>query len=147
VTWAARPPRVSARALAYSSQPAVRSKPLASRGLAPNRIAEPDLARASDHFILFQGGMRGTPVIGLVDGKPSRIQEIIAKQGLAWTMNYNAQHEAALMHEPLLQLRTGEHVMLHMVNETDFFHPMHLHGHFFRVLAIDRQSGANGAIR
>jgi FtsP/CotA-like multicopper oxidase with cupredoxin domain len=44
------------------------------------------------------------------------------------------------MHEPLLQLRTGEHVMLHMVNETDFFHPMHLHGHFFRVLAIDGQA-------
>jgi FtsP/CotA-like multicopper oxidase with cupredoxin domain len=124
--------------LAYSSQPALRSKPLTSPvALAPNRIPEPDLAKASDHYIMFQGGMRGSPVIGLVDGKPSRIQEIIAKEGLAWTMNYNAQHEAALMHEPLLQLRTGEHVMLHMVNETDFFHPMHLHGHFFRVLAID----------
>ena len=125
-------------ALTYSSQPALRSKPLASAvTLAPNRIAEPDLAKASDHYIIFQGGMRGSPVIGLVDGKPSRIQEIMAKQGLAWTMNYNAQHEHALMHEPLLHLRTGEHVMLHMINETDFLHPMHLHGHFFRVLAVD----------
>ena len=124
--------------LVYSSQPALRSKPLASAvELAPNHIAEPDLAKASDHYIVFQGGMRGSPVIGLVDGKPSRIQEIMAKQGLAWTMNYNAQHEHALMHEPLLHLRTGEHVMLHMINETDFLHPMHLHGHFFRVLAVD----------
>lgn len=124
--------------LSYSPQAAVRSKPLGTTvALTPNQIAEPDPAKASDHYILFQGGMRGTPVIGLVDGKPARIQEILAKEGLAWTMNYNAQHEAALMHEPLLQLSKGEHVMLHMINETDFFHPMHLHGHFFRVIAID----------
>lgn len=55
--------------------------------------------------ILFQGGMRGQPLIGMVDGKPSRIQEIMQKQGLAWTMNYNAQHEHALMHEPFLHLK------------------------------------------
>ena len=90
-------------ALAYSSQAAVRSAPLkAPIALAPNRIAEPNLDKATDHYIVFQGGMRGTPVIGMVDGKPARIQDIMAKQGLAWTMNYNAQHEHALMHEPLL---------------------------------------------
>lgn len=136
-----RPPVVAASvlgSLAYTSQPAVRSKPLTSPiALAPNQIAEPDLSKATDHYIIFQGGMRGAPVIGMVDGKPSRIQEIMAKQGLAWTMNYNAQHEHALMHEPLLYLRQGEHVILHMINETDFVHPMHLHGHFFRVLAVN----------
>lgn len=136
-----RPPLVGASVLgtlAYSSRPAVRGKALKTPvALAPNRIAEPDLAKAKDHFILFQGGMRGAPVIGMVDGKPSRIQEIMAKQGLAWTMNYNAEHEHALMHEPMLYLKQGEHVMLHMINETDFVHPMHLHGHFFRVLAVD----------
>lgn len=124
--------------LAYTAQPAVRGKPLATPiALAPNRIAEPDMAKASDHYILFQGGMRGAPVIGMVDGKPSRIQEIMATQGLAWTMNYHAEHEHTLMHEPLLHLKNGEHVHLHMINETDFIHPMHLHGHFFRVLAIN----------
>jgi FtsP/CotA-like multicopper oxidase with cupredoxin domain len=86
---------------------------------------------------MFQGGMRGAPSFGMIDGKPSRIQDIMAKQGLAWTMNYNAQHEHALMHEPLLNLSRGEHVILHMVNETDFIHPMHLHGHFFRLLAVN----------
>jgi FtsP/CotA-like multicopper oxidase with cupredoxin domain len=124
--------------LAYSNQPAVRSKALTTPiALAPNRIPEPNMAKAENHFIMFQGGMRGAPVIGLVDGKPSRIQEIMAKQGLAWTMNYNAQHEHALMHEPLLRLKKGENVLLRMINGTDFIHPMHLHGHFFRVLAIN----------
>lgn len=124
--------------LSYSAKPAVRKKPLANPiALAPNRIAEPDLNKAIDHYIIFQGGMRGAPVIGMVDGKPSRIQDIMAKEGLAWTMNFNAQHEHALMHEPFLHLEKGDHVILHMVNDTDFAHPMHLHGHFFRVLAIN----------
>lgn len=136
-----RPPLVPATVLgtlAYGTQPALRGKALkAPIALAPNRIAEPDLAKASDHFILFQGGMRGAPVIGMVDGKPTRSQDMMAKNGLAWTMNYNAEHEHALMHEPLLHLKQGGHVKLQMVNETDFVHPMHLHGHFFRVLSID----------
>ena len=142
-----RPPIVAATELgllAYSTQPAVRSKPLSMPiALAPNRIAEPNLAKAEKHFVLFQGGMRGTPVIGMIDGKPSRIQELMAKQGLAWTMNYNAQHEHALMHEPLLHLRKGASVILRMINETDFAHPMHLHGHFFRVLAINGTATAH----
>ena len=124
--------------LAYSAQPALRSKPLTtSIAVPPNALPEPKLGQASDHYIIFQGGMRGAPVIGTIDGKASRIQEIMAREGLAWTMNYNAQHEHALMHEPLLHLRKGEHVVLHMMNETDFVHPMHLHGHFFRVLAVN----------
>jgi FtsP/CotA-like multicopper oxidase with cupredoxin domain len=124
--------------LAYSGERPVRSKPLSTPiALAPNRIAEPDLRKAAQHVIMFQGGMRGQPVIGMVDGKPSRIQDIMAKQGLAWTMNYNAQHEHALMHEPFLHLKRGESVILRMINDTAFDHPMHLHGHFFRVLAVN----------
>ncbi len=124
--------------LAYSAGPALRSRPLTtSIAVPPNALPEPKLGQATDHYIIFQGGMRGAPVIGTIDGKASRIQEIMAREGLAWTMNYNAQHEHALMHEPLLHLRKGEHVILHMMNETDFVHPMHLHGHFFRVLAVN----------
>lgn len=136
-----RPPVVPAYdlgMLAYSDERPVRAKALSSSiALAPNHIAEPNLSKASQHVILFQGGMRGQPVIGMVDGKPSRIQEIMAKQGLAWTMNYNAQHEHALMHEPFLHLKKGESVILRMINDTDFDHPMHLHGHFFRVLSLN----------
>jgi FtsP/CotA-like multicopper oxidase with cupredoxin domain len=124
--------------LVYGPEKPLRNKPLkAPIKLAPNRITEPDVAKATDHYIVFQGGMRGAPVIGTVDGKPAKIHEIMEKYGLAWTMNFTAQHEHALMHEPLVYLRKGEHVVLHLVNETDFWHPMHLHGHFFRVLAIN----------
>jgi FtsP/CotA-like multicopper oxidase with cupredoxin domain len=126
--------------LAYSTQPPLRSKALAAPiRLAPNELPEPDLKRAEDHYIIFQGGMRGAPVIGKVDGKLAKTSEMMEKHGLAWTMNYTAQHEHSLLQEPLLRFRQGTHIVLRMINETDFTHPMHLHGHFFRVLAINGQ--------
>ena len=124
--------------LTYSREKSLRDKPMAAPiRLAPNQLVEPDLKRAQQHYIVFQGGMRGAPVIGTVDGKASKINEIMEKEGIAWTMNYTAQHEHALMHEPLFHFKKGAHIFLHMINETDFAHPMHLHGHFFRVVAIN----------
>jgi FtsP/CotA-like multicopper oxidase with cupredoxin domain len=129
--------------LAYSDERPVRDKPLAaSIRLAPNQLPEPNLTKAVEHYIMFQGGMRGAPVIGLVDGKPVHTHELMERHGLAWTMNYTARHEHSLMHEPFLHLGLGEHVILRMVNETDFVHPMHLHGHFFRVIAVDGKKTA-----
>lgn len=124
--------------IAYSEGKAVREKASSAPiRLAPNQIAEPDLSKAEDHYVMFQGGMRGAPTIGQVDGKPVKTTEMMEKYGLAWTMNYTAQHEHALMHEPLFEIKRGQHITLHMINETDFWHPMHLHGHFFRVIAIN----------
>jgi FtsP/CotA-like multicopper oxidase with cupredoxin domain len=124
--------------IAYARQAAVRRKPLGdSIRIEPNVLPEPDLSKASQHFILFEGGLLGKPAIGLVDGKPAQVAEIMQKHGLFWTMNYMAEQEHAMMHTPLFNFRLGEHVALKMVNETEFEHPMHLHGHFFRVLRIN----------
>ncbi len=124
--------------VSYLDYDPIREKPLgAPMQVQANELPEPDVAKAIDHYIVFQGGMRGAPVIGMIDGKPTNIQEIMEKDKLAWTMNFTAQHEHALMHEPLLYLRKGDHVVLRLINETDFAHPMHLHGHFFRVVGID----------
>ena len=38
---------------------------------------------------------------------------------------------------PMLTLARGESCVLAMANETGWHHPMHLHGHVFRVLARD----------
>lgn len=123
--------------IAYGGRPA-RAKPLPRpAALAPNRHAEPDLARATDHYLVFEGSGQGTPAIGRVDGRALDVEEIARRHGLTWTMNYTAQHEHAMMHEPLFRMRRGEHVTVKMINNTDFEHPMHLHGHFFRVLAVN----------
>lgn len=123
--------------LAVSGSPA-RARALGTpAALAPNRHVEPDLARATPHFLVFEGGVLGAPAIGAVDGKALDVKSIMERHGLTWTMNYTAQHEHAHMHEPLFRLRRGEHVTVRMINNTDFEHPMHLHGHFFKVLAAN----------
>jgi FtsP/CotA-like multicopper oxidase with cupredoxin domain len=127
--------------IAYSAERPLRAKPLgAPLALEPNSIPEPDLAKASLHQILFQGGMAGQPTIGLVDGKTIGIQDIMQKHGLAWTMNFTAEQEDALNHIPFLRLKRGEHCLLSMVNETGFEHPMHLHGYQFRVVGINGEA-------
>jgi FtsP/CotA-like multicopper oxidase with cupredoxin domain len=42
-----------------------------------------------------------------------------------------------MLHTPMFTFGKGEHIALKMVNETEFEHPMHLHGHFFRVLRVN----------
>lgn len=95
----------------------------APRELAPNPLAEPDLVRAERHIIAFAGGMMG----GLT--------RELAARGIAWTVNGKAirGHD----HEPFLTLARGSSQVLELVNETAWHHPIHLHGHAFRVLSRD----------
>jgi len=72
-----------------------------------------------------------------VDGKALDVKQIMEQHGLTWTMNYTAQHEHAMMHEPLFRFDRGEHATIKMLNHTEYEHPMHMHGHFFKVLALD----------
>jgi FtsP/CotA-like multicopper oxidase with cupredoxin domain len=52
----------------------------------------------------------------------------------------------AMMHETLLTVRQGERYEIVMHNMTGMAHPMHLHGHYFKVVGIDGQR-FNGALR
>jgi len=124
--------------IAYERKPAVRGRALRDPvRIEANALPEPDPARAVEHFLVFEGGLLGKPAIGMVDGKPLKMAEIMRSRGLAWTMNYVAEHEHAMLHTPLFTFRRGEHVVLKMINETEFEHPMHLHGHSFRVLRVN----------
>ena len=50
-----------------------------------------------------------------------------------WTVNGVAASGHNL--EPVLTLPRGESVILTLCNETAWWHPIHLHGHSFRVLS------------
>jgi FtsP/CotA-like multicopper oxidase with cupredoxin domain len=63
------------------------------------------------------------------------------EQNYAWGFNGKP-----MMHETLLTVREGERYEMIMHNMTSMAHPMHLHGHYFRVVGIDGQR-FNGAIR
>jgi FtsP/CotA-like multicopper oxidase with cupredoxin domain len=52
----------------------------------------------------------------------------------------------AMMHDTLFTVRQGERYEVVMQNQTSMAHPMHLHGHYFRVVGVDGQR-FKGAIR
>ena len=92
---------------------------------AMNPVARPDLAKAARHRVVFGGGAKGA------------IPNQAAHKGLFWTVNGKpmAEHQH---HEPLLQLKLRQSYILELVNDTAWHHPIHLHGHAFRVLPGDR---------
>lgn len=65
-----------------------------------------------------------------IDGEPDRTFDLTlsrgSKQG-SWAIDHQLYPNA-----DLLQVEAGEHVRFNMKNSSDMFHPMHLHGHFFR---------------
>lgn len=131
-------PRVSRRliALAYRDEAPLRASPPDTPvALAPNPLSEPDVARAERHAFLFQGGAMGTIREAMFQGRRVPLAKLAREHGLAWTINGGAIKERA--HQPVLTLKRGAHCVLEMRNETAWFHPMHLHGVVFRVIARD----------
>ena len=108
----------------YGSDKPLRQSFAPVRRLANNPVAVPDIAQAEKHRIVFGGGMMGA--------LPSQREH----RGLFWTVNGKPVPEHA-HHEPLLHLRLNRSYLVEFVNQTSWHHPIHLHGHVFRVLGKD----------
>jgi len=118
--------------MVYSDEPPIRTEPLGTTiSLPANTMPEPDLARAQRHEIAFGGGMMG-----------GGMTRNMMRAGKMWTVNGIA-FEGPVM-EPLLTLSQGETHLLRLRNATAWFHPIHLHGHSFRVIA---RNGVNTRFR
>ena len=90
--------------------------------LAANPLSDPDLARAERHRIEFGGGMMGSMMgMGMM-------------RGMAWTINGRSMPDDGHDHAPALTLEHGRSIVFELVNDTQWHHPIHLHGHAFRVI-------------
>ena len=111
--------------LRYLDDSPLRSERLpAPRALAPNPLAEPAIDGATVHEIRITGGAMSA--------------DTPREHGAAWALNgvaITGEH----VHDPLLGVKRGTTVVIDFRNETMWPHPMHLHGHAFRVI------GRNGA--
>lgn len=101
---------------------ALLSTPIA---LPPNRIPEPELRAAKRHDVRFSGGMGAG--MGMMGGG------IDLMAGMAWAIN--GVSATGHTHEPMLTFARGETVVLDLNNDTAWWHPIHLHGHSFRVIS------------
>jgi len=122
--------------LAYEDGPPLRPHPLdAPLHLAANTMPEPDLQAAERHEVSFGGGMMGGMMNsggmmggGMMGGMMRGMQHA----GI-WSINGVAATGHVM--EPFLTLQRGGSYVLAMHNDTAWHHPMHLHGHSFRVIA------------
>jgi FtsP/CotA-like multicopper oxidase with cupredoxin domain len=131
--------------LVYQDAPPLREHPLdAPARLAANTMPEPDLARAERHEIAFSGGMMGgmmgdgmtggmMPGMmgGMMPGMMGGMMRGLQHSGI-WAINGMAATGDVM--EPFLALHRGCSCVLAMHNHTAWHHPMHLHGHAFRVI-------------
>ena len=109
--------------------------------LAANPLSEPDPAQAQRHRVEFGGGMMGNmPGMGMGNmpgmGMGAMPGMPMAHR-MAWTVNGKPMPDNGHAHEPILELGLGRSYVLELVNDTQWHHPIHLHGHVFRVITRD----------
>jgi len=110
-----------------AGKPTREHPPDAPPRLPANPLPEPDLAAAERHEIALQGGMMG----GMMGG-----MGMMGRGGASWAMNGMSVTGDGQPDMPaLLTLRKDQSCVLALRNETAWWHPMHLHGHSFRVVS------------
>ena len=122
--------------LAYDAGAPLRAHPLDTALVLPrNPLPEPDLAHAERHQIILQGGMMGGGgMMGM--GGMNGMATPGMDGGAAWAINgMSMTGDGQKDMPPLLTFKRGRSVLLTMRNQTAWWHPMHLHGHSFRVLS------------
>jgi FtsP/CotA-like multicopper oxidase with cupredoxin domain len=118
--------------LAYSDAAPLRDLAGAVPVVLPaNPLLEPDVKKAQRHQVTLGGGMMGSMRMAMMDGKQVDIRTLM-HNGLVWAINGVAAK--GHVHDPLLTLERNRSYVIELVNDTMWPHPMHLHGHSFRVI-------------
>lgn len=121
--------------LAYSEETPLREMPRADSIRLPNNpLPEPDLQTSERHKVTLGGGMMGGMMSAMMNGKQADIRTLM-HNGLVWAINGVAAK--GHVHDPLLTLQRDRSYLLELINDTAWHHPMHLHGHSFRVISRD----------
>ncbi len=123
--------------LAYGPVPAT---PAPARGTpeawADNPISEPDLDTATRLELVMEGGAMGGLQTAIYKGETLTGRELARGHGMFWSFNgvVHPPMKYGDPSHPMFTFKKGESVILAIRNDTAFAHPIHLHGHTFRVL-------------
>ena len=128
--------------LAYdAAKPARQPSSSSPPKLPANPLPEPDLAATERHEIVLQGGMMGGMSmmggIGMMSGGGMMGgMGMMRHDGATWAMNGMAMTgDGQPNMPPLFTIQRGKSCLLALRNDTAWWHPMHLHGHPFRVIS------------
>lgn len=121
--------------LAYQRQRPLRESPLdAALRLPANPLPEPKLRGAVRHEVLLEGGAMGGMAGANYRGRLMSVRDL-NRENQFWALNGEASHGHKM--PPMLTYKRGQSAVIEMFNDSFFEHPMHLHGHAFKVLKRD----------
>src|SRR5216684_958951 len=120
--------------ISYTGDPPLRAQPLAPPAKLPaNPIPEPNLASAQRHDVRLTGGMMGGGMMGGM-GMGDGMRGMMGG-GSMWAIKGAAVMDDDMRQmKPVLTLSRGKSYILAVDNQTAWHHPMHIHGHSFRVI-------------
>jgi FtsP/CotA-like multicopper oxidase with cupredoxin domain len=123
--------------LVYGREPSTRvQSPDAPLSLPRNPLPEPDPPNAERHTLALQGGMMSGMMRGGMMGDGGMMGMMGGMDGAAWSINGHAMTgDGHADMPPILTLKLGRSYILTLRNETVWWHPMHLHGHSFRLVS------------
>ena len=78
-----------------------------------------------------------------VDTRGVNIRSAFTLGGGAWASSKWTLNGATWPNVPPIHVHHGDRVLIHFKNTTDMDHPMHLHGHVFRVVEVDGKTLAH----
>ena len=103
--------------------------------LPANPLKDPDLKTAKRHEVTFSGGMMGNMVardMGINTTRSNAMMGMMHSDKI-WFINGIAA-EGHIM-DPMLTLELDRSHVIAMTNASAWYHPIHLHGHSFRVIS------------
>lgn len=110
----------------------------APSGLRTHDLPEPELEAAERQELVLEGGAMGGLKGAHMDGKFLSMRALV-DAGRFWALNGTVPGEMTAM-APLFRFSLGSSQIIQIVNRTAFPHPMHLHGHTFRVISKNGKS-------
>ncbi len=120
--------------LVYDQAPLRHNPPEGSIELAANTMPDPDMQSAERHEVRFNGGMMGGMMMGRGNGSGGMMDmRKMMRSGKMWLINGVAATGHVM--DPFLTLQKDHSYVLDMHNDTAWHHPIHLHGHSFRVIS------------
>ncbi len=102
----------------------------ATPALKANKLPQPDLANATRLDLLMSGGAMRFLTQATYKGEEVDGRKLARTHRQLWAFNL----QAGMADAPLFSAKSGETIVLKLVNETAWPHAIHLHGHHFRVL-------------
>lgn len=94
-----------------------------------------DLPKTLTGKVVHGGQLAADPTVRLAAKAPDRVHELRLTGGMAnydWGINGH-RFDMANPFEKAFDLKAGERVEVKFVNDTEMWHPMHIHGHTFQV--------------